>query len=303
MPVHVCFYCCSINYSLPISTSLWIFGPSLRISYSSWRRHLMSSMVSECERTMTHHRLQCHTSRCLPTPIDQLLSGSSLRTQCVSWWTELSAVQQCWGLWQGFNQDWRGFHYVGLTGLWTAHRLGSKHQCFQPVVRSSGGSHSGPEENKGVRLQLFSVSVPWGIKGGDIFCCPAWLGPAHLRGPVFLPRSLQALFTHPGDMACRRAALLGQIEGGTEQRKRLTGRKAAERTNSAEERERCKGQRHRIGLFQGVKMACMTKMFEYWINEMTIFHVTDHKVHSNSLDHTFGEKHRIVLIILGMKTE
>lgn len=72
---------------------------------------------------------------------------------------------------------------------------------LRPVFHRSDGSLPGPWENKGVRLHLFSVSVPQGIKGEDISNRPAWLGPTHLRGP-FSPRSLQALFTHPADMAC-----------------------------------------------------------------------------------------------------
>lgn len=72
---------------------------------------------------------------------------------------------------------------------------------LQPVFRSSGRSLPGPWENKGVRLHLFSVAVPRGIKGEDISSRPAWLGLTHLRGP-FSPHSLRALFTHPTDMAC-----------------------------------------------------------------------------------------------------
>lgn len=64
------------------------------------------------------------------------------------------------------------------------------------------GSLVGPWENRGVRLHLFSVSVPWWIKGEGISSLPARLGLTHLR-TAFLPPSVQALFTYPVNMACR----------------------------------------------------------------------------------------------------
>lgn len=39
------------------------------------------AMSSEGEHAVSHHRLESHTSRCRPTSIDQLLTGSSLREQ------------------------------------------------------------------------------------------------------------------------------------------------------------------------------------------------------------------------------
>lgn len=46
----------------------------------------------------------------------------------------------------------------------------------QPLFRSGGRSLPGPWENKGVRLHLFSISVPRGIKGKDIpAVLPDWV--------------------------------------------------------------------------------------------------------------------------------
>lgn len=124
---------------------------------------------------------------------------------------EMSAVpvnRLCCGPCLGLNVGGGGggelggtFHCTRLTDHWTVQRLGGGHQHSSLWFRRSGRSLAGPWENKRVRLHLFSVSVPGGIKGEDISSRPAWLSPTHLRGP-FSPHSLWALFTHPADMAC-----------------------------------------------------------------------------------------------------
>lgn len=88
MRVHVCRYCC-INYSLAISISLRKSVSSLMISYLSWNSH---GCPPHDEHTMNHHRLQSHTSRCLPTSIDQLLTRSSPCEQAD--WVVSSATEQ-----------------------------------------------------------------------------------------------------------------------------------------------------------------------------------------------------------------
>lgn len=160
-------------------------------------RMYVHSMPTEHEHTMT----QPHKS--VPADFYRPITPRVI----VVWAARLPLSRLCCGLWLGFNGDeeeeveLRGLlHCVELTDRWTAQQPGGEHQ-LQPMFRSSGRSLPGPWENKGVRLHLFSVSVPWGIKGEDISSRPAWLGYTHLRGP-FSPHSLRALFTHPADMAC-----------------------------------------------------------------------------------------------------
>lgn len=161
----------------------------------------------------TAWRLRANTqviTACTTTQVDAcrlLLTNYSLGHGSVSRPTESSAMPQsrlCCGVWLRLNGNEggrRGFSIVSdwqTTGQFAARWRTS---ALQPMFSSSGRSLPGPWENKGVRLHLFSVPVPGGIKGEDITSCPAWLGPTHLRGP-FSPRSLRALFTHPADMAC-----------------------------------------------------------------------------------------------------
>lgn len=128
------------------------------------------------KHTMSHP-LRSHTSRCMPTSIDQLLTGSSLCEQadlavscatehCVLWWNGME-MRNKGRLWE-FS-----FHCVKLTDLWVPRRTSVlQHVCW--------GSLLGPWENKGVRLHLF-VSVPWGIKVKDISSRPARISLTHLR--------------------------------------------------------------------------------------------------------------------------
>lgn len=138
---------------------------------------------------------------------NQLLSGHRCATRA----TELSALPlsvPCSGLCLGSKEmrDRGGFIPLcrvdrPLDSSPNSSVAREQTSVLQPVFRSSGRSLPGPWENKGVRLHLFSVAVPRGIKGEDISSRPAWLGLTHLRGP-FSPHSLRALFTHPTDMAC-----------------------------------------------------------------------------------------------------
>lgn len=202
MRVHVCRYCC-INYSLAISISLRKSVFFLMISYLSWNSH-------GCQPHDEHARV---ITACKATQVDacRLLSTNySPGHRRVNRPTELSAVplnRLCCSLQLGLNVDEEAGRVQGPFPLCRPDRpldssaTRQRASALQPLFRSSGRSHPGPWENKGVRLHLFSVSVPQGIKGEDISSRPAWLGPTHLRRP-FLPRSLQALFTHPADMAC-----------------------------------------------------------------------------------------------------
>lgn len=117
--------------------------------------------------------------------------------------TELSAVplnRLCCSLQLGLNVDEEAGRVQGPFPLCRPDRpldssaARQRASALQPLFRSSGRSHPGPWENKGVRLHLFSVSVPQGIKGEDISSRPAWLGPTHLRKAVFA--SLPPSFVH-----------------------------------------------------------------------------------------------------------
>ncbi len=205
MWVHVCRYCC-INYSLAIFTSLWISVLSLRIWYFSWSRNVCPQH-DEWGRTHNESSPPAKPHKSMPADFYRPITH-----RVIAVWAGRLSCQQChWrlccGLWLGLNGDEEGGRVEGAFPLWRADRpldssaAGQWTSVLQPMFRSSGRSLPGPWQNKGVRLHLFSVSVPRGIKGEDISSRPAWLGPTHLRGP-FSPRSLRALFTHPADMAC-----------------------------------------------------------------------------------------------------
>lgn len=235
MRVHVCCYCC-INYSLAIFTSQRISVLSFSISYFSQSRPLCPQR-GDCGQTYkSSPPTQPHKS--MPAdfywPITHWVmvvwAGRLSPQQC----HRAGCAVVCGCEWMGMREE------GGVSPLYQTDRpLDSsaarwRTSGLQPMFRSSGRSLPGPWENKVVRLHLFSVPVPWGIKGEDITSCPAWLGPTHLRGP-FSPRSLWALFTHPADMACGTVvALLGKNSrrGRGVEEAVLAGREAAEGTNS-----------------------------------------------------------------------
>lgn len=144
---------------------------------------------------------------CKATQVDAcrlLLTNYSLGHRCVSRPTELSAVALsrlcCGRIKWGWRMVGRGPHLLcqadKSTDIWAARQQ----TALQLAFCSSDRSPLGPWENRRDKLHLFSVCVPWGIKGEDISSHPAWLGLTHLRAP-FLPHSLWAFFTHLGDMA------------------------------------------------------------------------------------------------------
>lgn len=185
---------------------LFLWG---NLFFSLWSHICLGTVMDVNHMTNT----QWVITACKATQVDacRLLSTNySPGHRRVNRPTELSAVplnRLCCSLQLGLNVDEEAGRVQGPFPLCRPDRpldssaARQRASALQPLFRSSGRSHPGPWENKGVRLHLFSVSVPQGIKGEDISSRPAWLGPTHLRRP-FLPRSLQALFTHPADMAC-----------------------------------------------------------------------------------------------------
>lgn len=185
---------------------LFLWG---NLFFSLWSHICLGTVMDVNHMTNT----QWVITACKATQVDacRLLSTNySPGHRRVNRPTELSAVplnRLCCSLQLGLNVDEEAGRVQGPFPLCRPDRpldssaARQRASALQPLFRSSGRSHPGPWENKGVRHHLFSVSVPQGIKGEDISSRPAWLGPTHLRRP-FLPRSLQALFTHPADMAC-----------------------------------------------------------------------------------------------------
>lgn len=175
MWVPVRCYCC-INYSSAIFTSLRISVLSLRILHSSWCRHVLyvHSMVNT--RWVITGSKATWASACRLQPTNY--SPGHCR---VSRPTELLAVplsRLCYGLWLRLNRNEEAGRVEGLFSLCPADRpLDSsadrqRTSALQPLFRSGSRSLPGPWENKGVRLHLFSISVPRGIKGEDIPAVP-----------------------------------------------------------------------------------------------------------------------------------
>lgn len=156
-------------------------------------------------------------------------------------WAGQLSCQQChWIIFASrIVRGWAAGRQLKTGGIIVSDWQINRYQCgnaanINSPACSGSGSPPGPWENRGVKLHLFSVSVPRGIKGEDISSHPAWLGLTHLRD-AFSPHSLWALFTHPGDVACGTVAAYSLPEQhkkwGVEEAV-LVGRKAAGRTNS-----------------------------------------------------------------------
>lgn len=178
---------------------LFLWG---NLFFSLWSHICLGTVMDVNHMTNT----QWVITACKATQVDacRLLSTNySPGHRRVNRPTELSAVplnRLCCSLQLGLNVDEEAGRVQGPFPLCRPDRpldssaARQRASALQPLFRSSGRSHPGPWENKGVRLHLFSVSVPQGIKGEDISSRPAWLGPTHLRKAVFA--SLPPSFVH-----------------------------------------------------------------------------------------------------------